>query len=72
MVIAGLGIPTMAALNGGLGSKLQSPALAAVILLIVGLFVSIIYLLITEGLPSKFYLPSTPWYFYFGGFFVMF
>ena len=29
MLFAGLGIPLMAALNGGLGNKLQSPALAA-------------------------------------------
>ena len=72
MIIAGLGIPIMAALNGGLGTKLQSPALAATILFSVGLFVAVIYLLATEGIPSKVYLPGTPWYFYFGGFFVMF
>ena len=37
MLIAGLGIPVMAALNGMLGEKLQSPALAATILFLVGL-----------------------------------
>jgi len=38
MIAAGLGIPIMAALNGGLATKIQSPALAATILLSVGLF----------------------------------
>lgn len=72
MVVAGLGIPVMAALNGGLGARLQSPALAATILFSVGLVVATVYLLVSEGVPSKLYLPTTPWYFYFGGFFVMF
>jgi len=72
MVIAGFGIPIMAALNGGLGTKLQSPALAAVILFSVGLCVAIIYLLTTQSFPSKLIVEGTPWYFYAGGFFVMF
>ena len=72
MLIAGLGIPVMATLNGGLGSKLESPALAATILFSVGLLVAIVYLLSTEGLPASIYLPNTPWYLYLGGFFVMF
>jgi len=72
MLVAGLGIPIMAALNGGLGAKLASPALAATILFSVGLAVAVIYLLSTEGIPTKLYIPSTPWYFYLGGFFVMF
>lgn len=72
MLIAGLGIPVMATLNGGLGSKLESPALAATILFSVGLLVAVVYLLSTEGLPTSIYLPNTPWYFYLGGFFVMF
>ena len=72
MLVAGLGIPVMAALNGGLGSKLQSPALAATILFSVGLSVAIIYLLSTEGVPATLSLPNTPWYFYLGGFFVVF
>jgi len=72
MLIAGIGIPIMATLNGGLGARLESPALAATILFSVGLAVAVIYLLSTEGLPSSIYLPGTPWYFYLGGFFVMF
>ena len=72
MLFAGLGIPLMAALNGGLGDKLQSPALAATILFIVGLAISITYLLVIEGLPAELYKSNIPWYFYFGGIFVMF
>ncbi len=72
MLVAGLGIPVMAALNGGLGGKLQSSALAATILLLVGLFIAASYLVAVEGIPTKLYVPNTPWYYYFGGFFVMF
>lgn len=72
MFIAGLGIPIMAALNGALGNKLQSSALASAILFSFALLIAAIYLVVTEGIPQKFYAPNTPWYFYCGGFFVMF
>lgn len=72
MLVAGMGIPTMAALNSGLGSKLQSPALASAILFLVGLCFAISYLLATKGMPETLYQNGTPWYYYFGGFFVMF
>lgn len=72
MFVAGLGIPVMAALNGGLGGKLQSPGLAATILFLVGFFVAVAYLVIIEGIPKTLYIANTPWYYYFGGFFVMF
>ena len=47
---------------GGLGTKLESPALAAAILFSVGLIVAVTYLLVTEGIPTEFYVPKTPWY----------
>lgn len=72
MFLAGLGIPTMAALNGGLGGRLQSPALASALLFCVGLLIAVAYLLITQGVPKIFYRADIPWYFYCGGFFVMF
>jgi len=72
MLIAGLGIPVMAALNGGLGSRLESPALAATVLFSVSLTVTVVFLLYTEGLPTKLSFPSTQWYYYLGGFFVTF
>ena len=72
MLVAGLGIPVMAALNGELGGKLQSTGLAAAVLFLVGLFIAIAYLVTIEGVPSKLYVSCAPWYYYLGGFFVMF
>ena len=72
MLFAGLGIPVMAALNGGLGSKLQSPILAVSILFAVGLFIALSVLLVAEGLPKNISVRSTPWYLYCGGVFVIF
>lgn len=67
MLVAGLGIPTMASLNAGLGGKLQSPLLAVVILLTVGLIAAIVLLLFVESAPKTFYVENTPWYLYMGG-----
>ncbi|MEQ8956180.1 MAG: DMT family transporter, partial [Gammaproteobacteria bacterium] len=53
MLMAGVGIPIMAALNAGLGTRLQSPAYAAVILLFVGLTAALAYMLIFQGLPQS-------------------
>lgn len=72
MLIAGIGIPTMATLNGGLSSKLLSSTLATTISLAVGFSVAVIYLLATEGVPTKLFQPETPIYFYLGGFCVAF
>ena len=72
MLAAGLGIPVMAALNGNLGTRLNSPALATTILFVVGGLISLSYLLLTEGIP-KFNAPEPPpYYFYLGGIFVTF
>ncbi|MBX2846992.1 MAG: DMT family transporter [Acidiferrobacterales bacterium] len=72
MLVAGVGIPIMAALNGGLGVKLQSAVLAAFILFAVGLLLALAVLLFTEGVPSSLPINSTPWYLYCGGLFVIF
>ena len=72
MLAAGLGIPIMAALNGSLGAKLQSPALATVILFIVGGLSALSFLLITEGIPRFNVETNVPKYSYFGGVFVIF
>lgn len=72
MSLAGIGIPIMAALNGGLGVKLQSPVLAACILFAVGLSLALAVLLFTNGIPSTLPIYSTPWYLYCGGLFVIF
>lgn len=72
MLVAGLGIPIMAALNAGLGGKLQSPTLATTILFVVALLIASVYLVVVEGTPSQLYVAETPWYYYLGGFFVVF
>ena len=72
MLVAGIGIPVMATLNGGLGIKLQSPALAATILFTVALVLATSYLIITEGFPNRIFVENVPFYFYLGGFFVLF
>jgi len=72
MLLAGLGIPIMAALSGSLGTKLGSPALAATILLVVGLSITMLYILIVEGIPSELSNASTPWYLYSAGAFFVF
>tara|TARA_B110000014_G_C19711001_1_gene371849 strand:- start:61 stop:519 length:459 start_codon:yes stop_codon:yes gene_type:complete len=72
MLLAGMGIPIMAALNAGLGVKLESPALAATILFFVGLIGSVAFLLIFEGIPTEIASHAIPIYFYLSGLFVLF
>jgi len=52
MLLAGIGIPLMAALNGRLGVKLQCPALVAKRIFLVGLAIFASYLLVVEGVPT--------------------
>jgi transporter family-2 protein len=71
MLLAGLGIPIMAALNGGLGVKLQNPALATTILFVFSSLISVIYLISSDNLPKS--MPSNvPIYLYLGAVFVTF
>src|SRR3954469_16830963 len=72
MLVAGIGIPVMAALNSNLGARLESSALATAILFFVGLVISVIYLLKVNGTSVTIFKAGTPWYLYCGGFFVMF
>lgn len=67
MLLAGIGIPTLAALNGGLGARLGSATLATSLSLALGFSVAASFLLISEGLPSKIWLSGTSFYFYLGG-----
>ena len=68
MIIAGLGIPVMATLNASMGTRLQSPALATVILFIVGTITVIAFILLIEGTPTQLRMPkNTPWYYYGAG-----
>jgi len=72
MLLAGFGIPIMAALNGGLGMRLQSTAVASCILLSFATMVAFTITLATEGIPKTLYQHPTPFYFYLAGFFVVF
>ena len=62
MLVAGAGIPLMAALNSGLSQKLGSPILAVTILSAVALIASLILLSIypAQNLPGKMDFPL--WY----------
>ena len=70
MFATGVGIPIMAALNSGLGTRLGSPWLAAFILLLTGAIASGVVLLVI-GLPESLALSAPPWFFL-GGFLVAF
>lgn len=72
MLVAGLGIPTMATLNSRLGIKLESAVLATTILFAIAFFVSLFILIFAEGFPKAIYRPVIPWYFYCGGMLVAF
>jgi transporter family-2 protein len=71
MVVAGIGIPIMAALNSGLGMRLGNPVAASSILLTVGLLTSLVFTL-SRPLPATALLSATPLQFFMGGFFVAF
>lgn len=72
MFMAGVGIPIMGALSGGLGARLQSPALAAVVLFVVGFIIAALYLFFVEGLPNALPSASIPVQYYLGGVFIIF
>ncbi|MED5412859.1 MAG: DMT family transporter [Pseudomonadota bacterium] len=72
MLLAGFGIPIMAALNGGLAMRIQSTAAASCILLAFALTCALLITFATEGLPKTLYQSSTPIYFYMAGVFVVF
>ena len=71
MIIAGIGIPVMAALNGGLGTRLGNPVQAATLLFALALAVSIL-VLIFKPKPLASNLQLIPPQFFLGGFFVAF
>lgn len=68
---AGIGIPIMATLNSTLGTRMESPALAAGILFLVALFITIAVVLIQSPTIS-FSKVNLPFPYYMGGVFVAF
>jgi transporter family-2 protein len=63
MFVVGMGIPVTAALNAGLGTHIDSPVAASVILFAVGLVMTGLVLAFT-GLPSRgVFTGLAPWYY---------
>src|SRR3546814_21129005 len=72
MFLTGVGIPILAALNGGLGARLGSPMAASVILFGLALLIALAGAAATES-PGDLRLSSgVPPQFYFSGLFVAF
>jgi bacterial/archaeal transporter family-2 protein len=70
MFVAGMGIPTMAALNGRLGMQLGSPWAAAFLLFVLGAAISGVAM-VAIGLPQRGWFVASPLY-YAGGVLVAF
>lgn len=71
MLLAGVGIPIMATLNSGLGVRLQNPALATLVLLLLGSSIATICIVATAKFSNPFQ-SHIPFYYYLGGALVVF
>ena len=72
MLLTGIGIPILAALNAGLGIRLGHPMAASVILFGVALLIAIAGAAATGALGQVRPASDVPFHFYFGGIFVAF
>lgn len=72
MLVAGIGIPTFAALNAELGAKFQSIALAATIALSVGTAASLCFLFMFGGVLRLSPVSPVSFYYYLGGLLIVF
>lgn len=72
MLLAGVGIPILAALNAGLGVRLGSPVAASVFLFALAFVLAILAVLLTGQTPALRRVPGVPWHFFLGGLFVAF
>ena len=72
MFLAGVGIPILAALNAALGTRLGSPAAAAVILFVVAVIASLCAMLATGGGRTLALAPAQPRHLFLGGVLVAF
>lgn len=71
MLAAGIGIPVLAALSAGLGSRITSPAGSASITFVVALVVSLAVLVVTAK-PDMAGMAAAPRHLFLGGCFVAF
>lgn len=72
MLLTGVGIPILAALNGGLGARLGSPMAASMILFGLALLIATTGALLTGSVGQVRFTSDIPAHFYFGGVFVAF
>lgn len=72
MLLTGIGIPILAALNGGLGARLGSPLAASMILFGLAFLIATAGALMTGSIGQIRFSSEIPFQFYFGGLFVAF
>ncbi|MGB3848063.1 DMT family transporter [Sphingopyxis sp. YF1] len=72
MFLTGVGIPILAALNGGLGARLGSPMAASMILFGLAFLIATAGALMTGSVGQIRFSGDIPFHFYFGGLFVAF
>jgi len=72
MLLAGIGIPILAALNGQLGTRLGAPVAAGFVLFAVGFVAALILLLISGQAPSLAGLSSQPRHLFLAGLLMVF
>lgn len=72
MLLTGVGIPILAALNGGLGVRLGSPMAASVLLFGVAMLIALTLSVLTGTAGHIRLSPEIPAVYYLGGFFVAF
>ncbi|MFN7028294.1 MAG: DMT family transporter [Sphingopyxis sp.] len=72
MLLTGIGIPILAALNGGLGGRLGSPMAASMILFGLAFLIATTGALVTGSVGQIRFTNVIPFHFYFGGLFVAF
>ncbi len=72
MLLAGVGIPVLAALNARLGARIESPAAAAAILFVVAFLGAAATMVVTGGTSALALAPSAPKHLFLGGLLVAF
>ena len=72
MLLAGIGIPMLAALNSQLGAKIGAPVAAAGVLTLVAFLSAMAVLLISGQAPALGRLLGQPWHLFLGGLFMAF
>ena len=70
MLLAGIGIPMLAALNSQLGAKIGAPVAAAGVLTMVAFLSVVAVLLISGQAPALGRLAGQPWHLFLGGLFM--